>query len=345
MMFDTPTISHQPPTPPGSPNPPSPSSPPPLAAGGVVRAELAQQANEVCQLVAKANRAPNGLHADELRRLLSDIHSLHLLAQQLSSSSSSSTSSISTSTTSSSPSRGIAKKKQVHHASVLSRPLAALSSSSPSPASSSAWCATSLPPVPTGSSTTTTSAAAATAAARACHTPIRPRGHPLPTAATATTAATSGSSCLSPEIGAGPRACANCGTSSTVQWRCGADGKPSLCNACGLRYRYNLKKKALYEDIAVVRAMTQRSPPFAQHNHHNQRTHSPPSSLASASPSSASSPSASRSPSPPPPSVPSTAGCPPRPVPAPSTAAAATTSAPADASGEARRSNIYSLLN
>lgn len=41
---------------------------------------------------------------------------------------------------------------------------------------------------------------------------------------------------------AGPeRICAQCGTKNTPEWRSGPSGLRNLCNACGLRYRKNLK--------------------------------------------------------------------------------------------------------
>ncbi|KAH9817672.1 hypothetical protein DFH28DRAFT_962652 [Melampsora americana] len=41
---------------------------------------------------------------------------------------------------------------------------------------------------------------------------------------------------------AGPeRICVQCGTKNTPEWRSGPTGQRNLCNACGLRYRKNLK--------------------------------------------------------------------------------------------------------
>eukprot|EP01115_Flamella_aegyptia_P002433 TRINITY_DN136489_c0_g1_i1.p1 TRINITY_DN136489_c0_g1~~TRINITY_DN136489_c0_g1_i1.p1 ORF type:complete len:68 (-),score=2.09 TRINITY_DN136489_c0_g1_i1:8-190(-) len=37
--------------------------------------------------------------------------------------------------------------------------------------------------------------------------------------------------------------CLKCNTTKTSQWRAGPDGSPSLCNACGLRYKYILKQE------------------------------------------------------------------------------------------------------
>lgn len=38
------------------------------------------------------------------------------------------------------------------------------------------------------------------------------------------------------------RACAVCSATETVQWRGGADGRATLCNACGLRFRHTMRK-------------------------------------------------------------------------------------------------------
>ena len=37
--------------------------------------------------------------------------------------------------------------------------------------------------------------------------------------------------------------CFNCGTGVTPQWRAGPDGPKTLCNACGVRYMKNVKKR------------------------------------------------------------------------------------------------------
>eukprot|EP01094_Clydonella_sp_ATCC50884_P023015 TRINITY_DN5405_c0_g1_i2.p1 TRINITY_DN5405_c0_g1~~TRINITY_DN5405_c0_g1_i2.p1 ORF type:complete len:135 (+),score=5.97 TRINITY_DN5405_c0_g1_i2:30-407(+) len=39
------------------------------------------------------------------------------------------------------------------------------------------------------------------------------------------------------------RSCLRCGNSDTPQWRRGPDGKPSLCNACGISYGVAVKKE------------------------------------------------------------------------------------------------------
>eukprot|EP01115_Flamella_aegyptia_P013832 TRINITY_DN75900_c0_g1_i1.p1 TRINITY_DN75900_c0_g1~~TRINITY_DN75900_c0_g1_i1.p1 ORF type:complete len:81 (+),score=1.76 TRINITY_DN75900_c0_g1_i1:35-244(+) len=39
------------------------------------------------------------------------------------------------------------------------------------------------------------------------------------------------------------RVCVKCLAKETPQWRLGPDKKSSLCNACGLRYKYILKKE------------------------------------------------------------------------------------------------------
>jgi len=39
------------------------------------------------------------------------------------------------------------------------------------------------------------------------------------------------------------RACADCGTQFTSQWRVGPYGPSTLCNACGIRYARKLKKE------------------------------------------------------------------------------------------------------
>merc|ERR1711879_957152 len=43
------------------------------------------------------------------------------------------------------------------------------------------------------------------------------------------------------------RKCKVCKVSSTSQWRKGPDGKTSLCNACGLRYKWILEKEKKIE--------------------------------------------------------------------------------------------------
>ena len=37
------------------------------------------------------------------------------------------------------------------------------------------------------------------------------------------------------------RKCAHCGSQKTSEWRMGPEGRGTLCNACGLRYRKKLK--------------------------------------------------------------------------------------------------------
>ncbi|KAK9170516.1 hypothetical protein Syun_002656 [Stephania yunnanensis] len=43
--------------------------------------------------------------------------------------------------------------------------------------------------------------------------------------------------------------CTKCHTSDTPMWRKGPDGSKSLCNACGLRFRKELKRKKEMEDV------------------------------------------------------------------------------------------------
>jgi hypothetical protein len=50
----------------------------------------------------------------------------------------------------------------------------------------------------------------------------------------------------------GVRTCTMCGTTKTKQWRSGSDGKPSLCNACGLRYRKDsLGQKFKFKQVII----------------------------------------------------------------------------------------------
>jgi len=49
------------------------------------------------------------------------------------------------------------------------------------------------------------------------------------------------------------RTCTMCGTTKTKQWRSGSDGKPSLCNACGLRFRKDsLGHKFKFKQVYIV---------------------------------------------------------------------------------------------
>lgn len=42
------------------------------------------------------------------------------------------------------------------------------------------------------------------------------------------------------------RCCTICKAEKTSQWRSGADGRPTLCNACGLRFRHSMKQHRQY---------------------------------------------------------------------------------------------------
>ena len=48
-----------------------------------------------------------------------------------------------------------------------------------------------------------------------------------------------------PSIRSENNACARCNTLSTPQWRRGPDTNTSLCNACGLRYLKEMRKKGI----------------------------------------------------------------------------------------------------
>lgn len=48
--------------------------------------------------------------------------------------------------------------------------------------------------------------------------------------------------------GSGPRACANCGRTSSAEWRSGPTGPKTLCNACGLRWS-KARSQAVAADV------------------------------------------------------------------------------------------------
>ncbi|KAL6059155.1 GATA zinc finger domain containing protein [Balamuthia mandrillaris] len=47
------------------------------------------------------------------------------------------------------------------------------------------------------------------------------------------------------------RSCAACATKNTPEWRTGPNGKGTLCNACGLRYRKKMKKRNTPNNSAI----------------------------------------------------------------------------------------------
>ncbi|KAL6047126.1 Acidic leucine-rich nuclear phosphoprotein 32 protein (ANP32/acidic nuclear phosphoprotein) [Balamuthia mandrillaris] len=47
------------------------------------------------------------------------------------------------------------------------------------------------------------------------------------------------------------RSCAACATKNTPEWRTGPNGKGTLCNACGLRYRKKMKKRNAPNNSAI----------------------------------------------------------------------------------------------
>jgi hypothetical protein len=47
------------------------------------------------------------------------------------------------------------------------------------------------------------------------------------------------------------RVCTHCGVVKTSEWRMGPEGRGTLCNACGLRYRKKLKAESQRQQAAA----------------------------------------------------------------------------------------------
>lgn len=173
--------------------------------------------NDLCRLASKARL--RGLHKDDIARLQADIEAIKHLA----------TGTISTSCP------------------PPSSPLSSFSTSASQPASPWACSTLSSPsPSPPASSTSGFLSSTLSALSTNVTLPLEHQGCAVAD--------------LHKVVGEGPkrrnrgknlpkdikRACAICKAEKTSQWRSGADGRPTLCNACGLRYRHSMKQHRQY---------------------------------------------------------------------------------------------------